>query len=608
MFEFPDDVQEIDEVIEINNRIRDITSENLVETADFLYNCCYLQNENNMFRFFVNIGNAILERLTKLYLIADLIFLINNKFEAVNNPIFRDQCLERLVEISYHRNCTWSKPGIPFLLALLLEHKLFTPEEVVKRIENIPFEFTNIEAFIHYFTIFLPEFDSYGNKETVISYTNQFKRLNNFQVFARVNQYVKFYETKIEKYREDNWAKLRKKRTSIDSCSEFYRVMREDDIKAFRIIAAFPDFDINGTKKLSLFSPYDYLYGEPPFISIAAFFGSAEIFKFLLVKGADVNKTDLYTHYPSQFAVIGGNIEIIRLLEQENAIFDGTIQVAAGFSRYEIFDWLHSIKFPDLDCFDQHRKTIINQAAMQNNVHFLMTCIEGSAKLYFDDNGICTAVAKASSFGSYDFLKFILMHPDADADRLHVNYHPIDCAAAEGYVEIVELLRHKTQEGYIERNIGKLAFFSIKHTKMIRYLMTLPEIDYRNVRNNMGANLISLTAEYNNFAFLHEILQWDGLDANEPSKSFVSPLHAALIRCNIKCIYILLNHPDIRFNIKSCDSFDFLISHYSLIRVILSDTRILTEFREAANALIPFLQSKNDHIASALIDIMRGKK
>ena len=123
-----------------------------------------------------------------------------------------------------------------------------------------------------------------------------------------------------------------------------YQLIRKDDLNEFQHVLSISSIDINSCVTFSLFEISsiinDYLR-LPRLIEYAAFFGSIQIFKYLLLNEAEV------TSRLPEFAVAGGNYEIIHILEDMELSFQKTMYYAIRFHRNEIAQYLnenHSIK------------------------------------------------------------------------------------------------------------------------------------------------------------------------------------------------------------------------------------------------------------------------
>ncbi|EAY23039.1 hypothetical protein TVAG_182750 [Trichomonas vaginalis G3] len=97
--------------------------------------------------------------------------------------------------------------------------------------------------------------------------------------------------------------------------------------------------DDNPDKFIELTSKMDFSEGDilETLTKLSALYGAVNCFKYLSLQ--EPNFTDI-----SNYAVVGGNMEIIRILIQKGIRFDESAIVALYFRRDELFDWLQSQK------------------------------------------------------------------------------------------------------------------------------------------------------------------------------------------------------------------------------------------------------------------------
>lgn len=128
----------------------------------------------------------------------------------------------------------------------------------------------------------------------------------------------------------------------------------------------------------------DMLTNSPPLISVASFFHAVNCFKYLVDQGADITKLDEHEIPVSHFAVAGGNMDIIDILDEYKVDFSKTLQIAAEYGHYEIFVDLHKNKGLDLYERDKYNRTFLHIAAAGGNEKLVQFLIEKG----LDVNGI----------------------------------------------------------------------------------------------------------------------------------------------------------------------------------------------------------------------------
>ena len=170
-------------------------------------------------------------------------------------------------------------------------------------------------------------------------------------------------------------------RIVYDSDTEEYTsLIRNDLLDSFiDYTNSFKKFDFHQTlpKPLTHVSYYGI---NLPLLSYAAFHNANKIFKFLLLNGTDPqqrifsNKTALIHQYPLSaihFAVAGGNIEAIKILDERNTDFSYLTFTAVSYFRNDILEWLLDVKemnihdyLPNKVSLYQHALSTLNYPAI----------------------------------------------------------------------------------------------------------------------------------------------------------------------------------------------------------------------------------------------------
>lgn len=169
-------------------------------------------------------------------------------------------------------------------------------------------------------------------------------------------------------------------------------IIAEDDVEALQEIVAAPGTDLNHyyhVKEGNLLT----------LIQISAFFGSIKCFKYMLLNGADLYKECIFQKNKKSstitpFAIMGGNIEIIRILEQHN--FHTTaehLKYAIRHHHSEIFQWLLE-RFPQA-ISPKNAINCIKYEYIRGLKSFTNVCLEAAF------NYSCVA----DFFEMFDFLK-----------------------------------------------------------------------------------------------------------------------------------------------------------------------------------------------------------
>jgi ankyrin repeat protein len=149
----------------------------------------------------------------------------------------------------------------------------------------------------------------------------------------------------------------------------------KDDVGSLRLQVS-AGLDVNQQFFWILGDLPDLLTNSPPLISVAAFYCAVNCFHFLLENNADIGKLDELDTPLGNFAIAGGNMEIIQQLDQRGVDFQNTLQIAAEQGHYEIFLWLLRNRDFDIRESDKYHRTFLHIAAAGGNcelVQFLIT-------------------------------------------------------------------------------------------------------------------------------------------------------------------------------------------------------------------------------------------
>lgn len=120
-----------------------------------------------------------------------------------------------------------------------------------------------------------------------------------------------------------------------------------------------PNFDIS--MKIGFISQNCPVFtgDEITITEMAEFYGAIKCFKYLML-----NYVDLLGNQ-NKYAISGGNVEIVRLLEQKNKCFDDCHEFAAYFHNNDIYRWLCEKNPPDM-------KKVLEASVSTNNVELLL--------------------------------------------------------------------------------------------------------------------------------------------------------------------------------------------------------------------------------------------
>lgn len=138
-----------------------------------------------------------------------------------------------------------------------------------------------------------------------------------------------------------------------------------------------------------VFSKYHFAQDQimhqcPSLLATAAFLGSINTFRFLVANGADMNVRDKANLSIANFAVAGGNMEIMNILDDSGISFDNSLFIAAERGLFDVFMWLYATKYPDLTIRKKDSTTLLHSAVKSGNsklINFLLDTIRDDLEL-----------------------------------------------------------------------------------------------------------------------------------------------------------------------------------------------------------------------------------
>lgn len=214
------------------------------------------------------------------------------------------------------------------------------------------------------------------------------------------------------------------------------RIIRDDDLERFKEeTVANPYFDVNTIfRNESIFCYSEILQHNCNYICLAAFFGSINIFTYLLEIGANTNSyRDGGGSSLIKYAIAGGNIDIIQKCEIDPDNIQEVIDSVSEYFRFSVFQWIYDNKLGSLAQFSDEENdddnddnnnnafvpmnrisqkvSFLNSAAKANNIQMLIYLLENE-ECRFDvnqsDYGGWTPLHFAAKFRNIEAIKVIL--------------------------------------------------------------------------------------------------------------------------------------------------------------------------------------------------------
>ncbi|OHT11503.1 hypothetical protein TRFO_19046 [Tritrichomonas foetus] len=223
----------------------------------------------------------------------------------------------------------------------------------------------------------------------------------------------------------------------------------------------------------------------------------------------------------SQYAVAGGNNEIIRILKENDVSFTDTKRIAIYFFHNRLAQWLIEIMIEE------------------SNLHNALNLPQDL--LYY-----------AISSGNIEILHYLFTNFPLEVNNAKTNNNPLHLAIRFYQYDILEyLLQLKFIDVNILDNYGKTPLFQAidhKSLKMIKLITNHPYFDI-NFVVSCTLRPIHYAALYGTPKILKYMLSLDGINVND--NLHITPLTLSLMTDSIQNFFILLKDKRININTNS---------------------------------------------------------
>ena len=519
----------------------DITDSNISEVVEFCVSSIFVENENQEKELVYNIMNTLIYRPLNAITIAKFVneLLMHEK---VKNSAVKKILLTKISAPAY---CDLSHL---VFYRKLLDLKTYTEEDVVNQIEFFYFNFPPaVINHIILFAWFTPEIERH-NKE---HYNRIINFVSNTHVINSRPDILHFFEN-LESFKQNNYELWNECMRDNDQPDSLALKIRNDDLEGLmQFVAEKGDFDFNQRVPPFMFGVSSFLTCFPTLAEYAAFVGATKCLKYIIDNGADIKLADACQTTIAQFAVAGGNLEIINFLDGKVS-FDGCLSTAAKFFRNDIYKWLEAEKGKDPRKPDLKNLSAMHYAAESGNIEILLRCLDNGLSVNFSFKSGWTPLHIASKNGQFPTIRVLCSHQDIKVSKtdakgwtaLHWaanNCHPESCR--------VLLLNSDCDINAVD-NEGQapLHWASTKgYPEVIRALLAHDGINV-NIRNNDGSSPLHMAAMKGNVGAVHVLVTYKGIDVNNRDYTDATPLYLACENGQVEVVNELLSCPDINVN------------------------------------------------------------
>lgn len=407
--------------------------------------------------------------------------------------------LQKILQRSYNQ----CRGAIMSLLMYLVEEQFFTIQDISTKIKEYKKPFFD-EICFNVFVWLAPEIEKDDNE-----FFNQSMELCETMKKSIDSQYptVQRFLFDLPKLRENDWQNLKQRRNA--TIKIYSSIFKHNDIDTLVQLSFHPQFNPSQTIAQSIYETSFVVYNQPTLIEFAAFCGAIECFDFLMEKGSDPEGTDFNGKTLPEFAVCGGNNELIELLNENEIDCSEFYYLKARFHQET----------------DEISEKVLLSASYSNNIKVITRCIEKLPPTSIDysepTNGK-TALIIASQFGHIDTIR-LLLNKGANVNKQdNDGLSPLQHACQNGYSEIVKL------------------FLSIKETDL-------------NLKHKFDMTALHWAAQKGFADIVTMLISTEKVDINGRDDENWTPLHWAVQNGHDDVLDILLNTKGIQINVHQKD-------------------------------------------------------
>ncbi|OHT17287.1 hypothetical protein TRFO_41137 [Tritrichomonas foetus] len=500
-------------IIDLQQLLINVSSSNVAQVAQSIFESDFFKDDSSICRFVEHFIEASDYRPSKIHLLCQVLIELLNLFnsETIKTKLTNELLKQFLASVSSPSPFP-NESSRPFFLYQCFKYEIFTKDEIIDAlndfVDNYIWFVTPSAWLVAYFIDIVPQsliekvmkkFSSDTEKIFLIFYFNYFTSDNkntDLEMSRNLNKLKYIFMNEIDEqtyvpHRQDN----------------LKNIIRNDDINEFQNYLSSTNFDLNEKLDPSIFEENWLVQFFPTLICYAAYFGSVKIFKYLLLNHADTQIRDSQDHTLSHFAVAGGNIEIIRLVEQNDCDFSRTIEIISRFNRPEIFEWLHETKFSEFS------NDVLIQSCYCGNIETVLKCIEAECPI----NAITspfypqTPLLKAAENGKKDVLLILLSIKNINPNFSCLGESPLIFAARNGRTECVRVL---CESGKIDINYvgpkGTALHYAVQHCQIdvIKVLIQQKNINI-NTKNYSDKTALQIAQKMGATKIIHLIQPHD---------------------------------------------------------------------------------------------------
>jgi ankyrin repeat protein len=352
--------------------------------------------------------------------------------------------------------------------------------------------------------------------------------------------------------------------------------IKHDDVVRLKALVLQPDrvdtfshellVDVNQRIEYALFERCEMVRHRPTLVMYAAFFAAPHCFRFLLsLREVDLRAVDDAGVSLARFAVAGGCDAIVHCCKSRGLDFAGAAMTAIEFHRFailarmiedgEVEPWRSSEEFP----------SVFHCAAMFDNVHVLLYCMENGTDVNLRDAKGKTALHYAAAHGQLNAVIVLIGLPEIELNAVERRGRTaLQLAVIHRRLDAVRIL---LADERVNVNAGGEAGTALAIAiqkcpfDFIQLFLRTPGIDV-NAQAETGMAALHVAVECGRMDVLEMLLARREIEVNAQTSVGLSGVHIAVREGKVDALEMLLARPDIDANLRDVVCFGFILASF----------------------------------------------
>lgn len=409
--------KEIQLSMEIQSIFSDLDDSNIEEAYDKVFNSKIIKTPDSIEHLFHHFYLFTSFRPHRISAFVELFHQLIAKASSTNclyllNKLINQSFLLNVIKQPIYHGKSITKMNIFYCF---IKSGVISISLVLNLLENLYEKSASYFQHLHQLVVYiLPEIAEHKPK--------LLKKINELYLSEFKDELCEDWASTFESYQANNWSLLKEIREYEYPRNSLYYAIKVDNVDMFQEISSDPQFQYDQTVPTSFFQ-ITTLSHRPTLIQMAAVYGSIKCFKFLMLNGS---KPELYSKPPytlMQCAILGGNMEIIHILEQQKVDLSGSLHTAIQVHRNDIYHWLHDTYYTDINDLPNN---LLEYCCHFNNIEILLELFEHEGTNDQLDpikefNRLKHPLHVAVKYRNVDIIRILLTRPWIDVNRAKKN-------------------------------------------------------------------------------------------------------------------------------------------------------------------------------------------